>query len=79
MSANSLVPCPDCGHAVSPSAATCPSCARRLRAPAPREGLFLRTMNQIVAAGFWIPVFFLLVLLGTGVVAYLLGYFDPSR
>jgi hypothetical protein len=36
-------------------------------------------MNQIVAAGFWIPVFFLLVLLGTGVVAYLLGYFDPSR
>lgn len=79
MAANPLVPCPDCGHPVSRSAETCPSCARRLRAPASREGLFLRTMNQIVAAGIWIPVFFLLVLLGTGVLAYLLGYFNPPR
>jgi hypothetical protein len=36
-------------------------------------------MNQAVAASFWIPVFLLLVLLGTGLVAYLLGYFEPPR
>jgi hypothetical protein len=36
-------------------------------------------MNQAVAAVFWIPIFFLLVLLGTGVVAYFLGYFNPPR
>jgi len=36
-------------------------------------------MNQAVAATFWIPVFFLLVLLGTGVVAYFLGYFSQPR
>ena len=79
MSSNPLVLCPDCGKQVSRLAETCPSCARPLRKPAPREGLFLRTMNQAVAAGFWIPAFFLIVLLGAGVVAYFLGYFTPLR
>ncbi len=79
MASNSLVSCPDCGHQVSRFAEACPSCARPLRKPAPREGLFLRTMNQAVAAAFWIPAFFLLVLLGAGVVAYFLGYFNPPR
>ena len=54
MSSNTLVPCPDCGHLLSRQAETCPSCARPLRTPSPREGLFLRTMNQAVAAWFWI-------------------------
>jgi hypothetical protein len=36
-------------------------------------------MNQAVAAGFWIPAFFLFVLLGAGVLAYFLGYFTPPR
>jgi hypothetical protein len=36
-------------------------------------------MNQAVSAAFWIPVFFLLVLLGAGAIAYLLGYFNPPR
>jgi hypothetical protein len=36
-------------------------------------------MNQAVAAMFWVPAFLLLVLIGTGVVAYLLGYFEPHR
>jgi predicted amidophosphoribosyltransferase len=79
MSSNTLVPCPDCGHLVSQLAEACPSCARPLRKPAPREGLFLRTMNQAVSAAFWIPVSVLLLLLGTGVVAYLFGYFNPPR
>jgi predicted amidophosphoribosyltransferase len=77
MSSAKLAPCPDCGHAVSLRAEACPSCARPLRTPVPREGLFLRTMNQAVAATLWIPLFFLLVLLGTGFIAYLLGYFRP--
>ena len=77
MAAGNLVPCPDCGHMLSRLAESCPSCARPLRAP--REGLFLRPMNQVVAAGFLIPAFSLLVLLATGVVAYLLGYFNPAR
>lgn len=79
MSSTTLVPCPDCGHSVSRAAETCPSCARPLRKSLPREGLFLRTMNQVVAGAFWIPVFFLLVLVGAGVIAYLLGYFNPPR
>ena len=79
MSSSTLVPCPDCGHLVSPLAEVCPSCGRPLRSPRPREGLFLRTMNQVVAAGFWLPVFFLLVILGVGVLAYALGYFTPPR
>jgi len=36
-------------------------------------------MNQAVASAFWIPVFLVLVLLGTGTVAYFLGYFTPPR
>jgi hypothetical protein len=36
-------------------------------------------MNQAVSAAFWLPIFFLLLLLGTGAVAYLLGYFNPAR
>lgn len=79
MAAGNLIPCPDCGHQLSRLAESCPSCARPLRASGPREGLFLRTMNQAVAAAFWIPAFLLLVLLGTGLIAYLLGYFDPPR
>ena len=76
---NTLVLCPECGHQVSRLAEACPSCARPLRKPAPREGLFLRTMNQTVAAGFWIPLFLVLVLLGTGLLAYFLGYFKPPQ
>ena len=76
MSTNALVPCPDCGHLLSRAAEACPSCARPLRAPRPREGLFLRTMNQAVAASALIPVFLMLVLLGTGAIAYFLGYFS---
>jgi len=34
-------------------------------------------MNQAVAAAFWIPIFFVLVLLGTGLAAYFFGYFNP--
>jgi hypothetical protein len=49
MSSNTLAPCPDCGHFVSQLAETCPSCARPLRKPAAREGLFLKTMNVWVA------------------------------
>jgi hypothetical protein len=79
MSSNPLVGCPDCGHLVSHRAETCPSCARPLRTPAPREGLFLRTLNQAVAAAVLIPLFLLLVLLGTGAIAYFLGYFNPPR
>jgi hypothetical protein len=36
-------------------------------------------MNQAVAAVVLIPLFFFLVLLATGVIAYLLGYFTPPR
>jgi predicted amidophosphoribosyltransferase len=79
MSSSALVPCPDCGHPVSHLAEACPSCGRQLRKAPSREGLFLRTMNQAMAAGFWLPVFFLLVLLGAGLLAYLLGYFTLSR
>lgn len=79
MSSNVLVPCPGCGHLLSRLAEACPSCARPLRTPAPREGLFLRTMNQAVAAAVLVPLFLLLVLLGTGVIAYFLGYFNPPR
>ena len=57
MAAGNLIPCPDCGHMLSRLAESCPSCARPLRASGPREGLFLRTMNQAVAAMFWVPVF----------------------
>jgi predicted amidophosphoribosyltransferase len=79
MSSNALVPCPDCERSVSRLVEACPNCGRPLRDPKPREGLFLRTMNQAVAAAFLIPVFLLLILVGTGLVAYFFGYFTPSR
>ena len=69
MPPNNLSPCPDCGHRVSTLAEACPSCARPLRRPAPREGLFLRTMNQLVALVLWGPVLLLLIL----VVAVVMG------
>ena len=71
MSSNSLVPCQDCGHLVSQQAETCPSCARPLRTPAPREGLFLRMMNQVVAAGFWIVALLVLVPLAAALIGVL--------
>ena len=61
MSSNTLAPCPDCGHLVSQLAETCPSCARPLRKPAPREGLFLRTMNLGVAVALGIILFIAIV------------------
>lgn len=41
-----LTPCPDCGHHVSRSAMSCPSCGRPFASP-PRamEGPFLQTLN----------------------------------
>jgi len=71
MASNTLVPCPDCGHLVSRAAETCPSCARPLRKPAAREGLFLRTMNQLVALGFWVPVIVLTIVFLAVVAGYL--------
>jgi hypothetical protein len=71
MSSNTLVSCPDCGHLVSQLAEACPSCARPLRKPGPREGLFLRTMNQLVALSFWVPVIVLTVVLLAVVAGYL--------
>jgi hypothetical protein len=61
MSSNSLAPCPDCGHLVSQLAETCPSCARPLRKPAPREGLFLRTLNVGVAVVIGVILFIAIV------------------
>ena len=61
MSSDALVPCPDCGHQVSRLAEACPSCARPLRKPAPREGLFLRTMNQLLSASIWVLLLLFLV------------------
>ncbi len=71
MSSVNLTPCPDCGHAVSRQAETCPSCGRLLRRPEPREGLFLRLMNQLVAASIWVFLFLLIVPL----VGVLIGIF----
>ena len=71
MSSNTLVPCPDCGHLLSRQAETCPSCARPLRTSAPREGLFLRTLNQLVALGFWVPIIVLTVIFLAVVAGYL--------
>ncbi len=61
MSSAKLAPCPDCGHAVSTLAEACPGCGRPLRRPQPREGLYLRTMNQLVSASIWVFLFLLLV------------------
>jgi hypothetical protein len=41
-----LTPCPDCGHSVSRSAMSCPSCGRPLAPPLrAREGPLLQTLN----------------------------------
>lgn len=34
-SMQSLVPCPDCGRALSPLAETCPNCGRPMKQPPP--------------------------------------------
>ena len=61
MATTNLVPCPDCGHLLSRLAPACPSCARPVRPAAPCEGLFLRTLNQLVAVAFWGPLLWLLI------------------
>lgn len=61
MSSANLAPCPDCGHAVSRLAETCPACGRLLKRPQPREGLYLRTMNQMMSASIWVFLFLLIV------------------
>ncbi len=71
MSSVKLAPCPDCGHPVSRMAEACPGCGRPLRRPEPREGLFLRTMNQLLAAGIWV----FLLLLVVPLVGALVGIF----
>jgi len=75
MSSNALVPCPDCGHLLSHLAEACPSCARPLRKPVPREGLFLRTLNQLLSASLWV----LLLLFLVPVAAALLGIVIARR
>jgi predicted amidophosphoribosyltransferase len=72
MSSNALVPCPDCGHLVSRLAEACPSCARPLRKPAPREGLFLRTMNQLLSASIWVLLLLFLVPIAAALLGILL-------
>ena len=61
MASPNLGSCPDCGRPVSRLAEACPNCGRTLRTPRPREGLFLRMLNQILAAGF--SVLLVLILL----------------
>jgi hypothetical protein len=76
MAASTLIPCPDCGHMLSRLAESCPSCARPLRASGPREGLFLRTLNQLTAIVFWGPFLVFLVLLVAVVGGVLLARLD---
>ena len=45
-----LMPCPVCGHTLSPWATACPSCAHPLRPARQEEGFFLKTMNVIAQA-----------------------------
>jgi hypothetical protein len=70
MATSSLGPCPDCGHLVSALTAACPDCGRVLRPSQQREGLFLRILNQAVAAGFWL----LLLLIGVPLLAAVVGF-----
>jgi hypothetical protein len=72
MSSNALVPCPDCGHQVSRLAEACPSCARPLRKAAPREGLFLRTLNQLLSASIWLLLLLFLVPIAAALLGILL-------
>jgi len=73
MSSSTLVPCPDCGHSISRAAETCPSCGRPLRKPAPREGLFLRTLNKGVAVLFGVILFIAIVPFAVGLLSTLLA------
>jgi hypothetical protein len=72
VSSGNLNPCPDCGHSVSRLAEACPSCGRVLRTPVPREGLFLRTLNQLVGASFWTLALLILVPLLAALVGVLM-------
>lgn len=74
MPASKLLPCPDCGHQISPQAEACPSCGRPLRSSASREGLFLRTLNQGTALAFWIVVFVVVFPIVIAIVAYVLWH-----
>ena len=76
MAAGNLVPCPDCGHMLSKQAGACPSCARPLRPASPRDGLFLRTMNQVVALVMWGPFLAFLILLLAVVAGVLVSRLD---
>ena len=67
-----LGPCPDCGHLVSGLAEACPNCGRVLRTPRPREGLFLRMLNQATAASFWLLLILILVPILGAIVGFLL-------
>lgn len=67
-----LSPCPDCAAPVSRLAEACPSCGRPLQASKPREGLFLRTLNQLLAAGFWGLLLLILVPILGAIVGFLL-------
>ena len=71
MASTSLMPCPDCGHAVSRRAVTCPSFCRPLAQAAVREGLFLRTMNHSTKLIFWVIVFLAVVPLVTATLGVL--------
>jgi predicted amidophosphoribosyltransferase len=76
MATATLSPCPDCGHMLSRLAETCPSCARPLRKPAPREGLFLQNLNQLASLVFWGPVLFGIILFIAITGAYIVTRFD---
>lgn len=76
MASGNLIPCPDCGHMLSRLAASCPSCARPLKVSGPREGLFLRSMNQLVALVVWGPFLWFLLLVAAVVVGVLVSRLD---
>ena len=76
MASGNLIPCPDCGHMLSRLAASCPSCGRPLRATPAREGLFLRTMNQLVALLLWGPFLVFLLLLVAVVAGVVISRLD---
>jgi predicted amidophosphoribosyltransferase len=72
MPATALRACPDCGHSISDLAEACPSCGRPLKAAAPREGLFLRTMNHGTKLVFGILLFVVVFPIVIAIVGYLL-------
>lgn len=72
MASANLSPCPDCAALVSRLAEACPSCGRPLRTPKPREGLFLRTLNQLLAAGFWVLLVLILVPILGAIIGFLM-------